>query len=119
MTRIRRQELAGGSGLYRLAEPEAGATFPTPDGGQVCVNRAGTRTAYFWGDSDKDLPLYANMNGKGTTPVGSFEPNPWVLFDITGNVWSLTQDRWHKNYTVAPTDGSAWEAGCDSRLASR
>jgi formylglycine-generating enzyme required for sulfatase activity len=36
------------------------------------VNRAGTTTAYFWGDSDNALALYANGNAKGTTRVGSF-----------------------------------------------
>jgi formylglycine-generating enzyme required for sulfatase activity len=77
------------------------------------VNRAGTTTAYFWGDTDKDLALYANGNGKGTTPVGSFKPNAWGLFDTTGNVWSWTQDCWHRRYNGAPTDGRAWETGCD------
>jgi formylglycine-generating enzyme required for sulfatase activity/uncharacterized caspase-like protein len=77
------------------------------------VNRAGTQTAYFWSNSDNDLWLYANMNGKGTTPVESFKPNPWGLFDTTGNVWSWTQDCWHKSYNGAPTDGSARDTGCD------
>jgi formylglycine-generating enzyme required for sulfatase activity len=79
------------------------------------VNRAGTQTAYFWGDSDADLPQYANNNGKGTTPVGSFsfKANRWGLFDTTGNVWSWTQDCLHSNYFKAPTDGSAWDTDCD------
>jgi formylglycine-generating enzyme required for sulfatase activity len=78
------------------------------------VNRAGTQTAYFWGESDADLAQHANSNGKGTTPVGSFPANSFGLFDTTGNVWSWTQDCWHKDYHGAPTDGSAWETGCDS-----
>jgi formylglycine-generating enzyme required for sulfatase activity len=78
------------------------------------VNRAGTQTVYFWGDSDQDLAQHANNNGKGTTPVGSFPANLWGLFDTTGNVWTRTQDCWHKNYHGAPTEGSAWKTGCDS-----
>jgi formylglycine-generating enzyme required for sulfatase activity len=82
------------------------------------VNRADTQTVYFWGDSDKDLALYANTNGhgEGTTPVGSFKANAWGLFDTTGNVSSWTQDCWHTSYNGAPTDGSARETGCVSSV---
>jgi formylglycine-generating enzyme required for sulfatase activity len=78
------------------------------------VNRAGTQMAHFWGDSNEDLPKYANNNRKGTTPVGSFKANPFGLFDTAGNAWEWTQDCWHRNYNGAPTDGSAWVTSCDA-----
>jgi formylglycine-generating enzyme required for sulfatase activity len=81
------------------------------------VNRAGTQTAYFWGDSADDLPRYANVNENGPTPVGSLKPNAFGVYDTTGNVQSWTQDCYHKNYDGAPTDGSAWESNCsDGRI---
>jgi formylglycine-generating enzyme required for sulfatase activity len=82
------------------------------------VNRAGSQTTYFWGDSENELPQYANMNMKGTTPVGSFKPNAFGLYDTTGNVYSWTQDCYHQNYDRAPTDGSAWDLGgdCSARI---
>jgi formylglycine-generating enzyme required for sulfatase activity len=76
--------------------------------------RAGTTTAYWWGDEiGKNR---ANCDGCGsrwddkqTSPVGSFAPNPWGLYDMLGNVWEWVQDCWHDRYEGAPGDGKAWE----------
>jgi formylglycine-generating enzyme required for sulfatase activity len=84
--------------------------------------RAGTRTAYFWGDEiGKEN---ANCNGcasrwdnRQTSPVGSFKPNAFGLYDMAGNVWQWVQDCYHRNYNGAPMDGSVWDAGdCRSRV---
>jgi formylglycine-generating enzyme required for sulfatase activity len=47
------------------------------------------------------------------TPVGSFPPNAWGIYDMHGNVDEWCEDVWHSNYAGAPTDGSAWLAGED------
>jgi formylglycine-generating enzyme required for sulfatase activity len=73
--------------------------------------RAGTTTAYYWGDAFAGGQCAGCGNGGKTAPVGSFPPNPWGLFDMAGNVYQWTQDRWHPDYTGAPADGSAWETG--------
>jgi formylglycine-generating enzyme required for sulfatase activity len=80
------------------------------------ANRAGSQTTYFWGDSADDIPRYANMNFRGPTPVGSFKPNAFGLYDTTGNVFSWTQDCYHGSYEGAPGDGSAWETNCDAHV---
>jgi formylglycine-generating enzyme required for sulfatase activity len=51
----------------------------------------------------------ANFSGdrKGTVPVGTFEANPWGLFNVHGNAWEWCEDGWHGDYNGAPNDGSA------------
>jgi len=77
--------------------------------------RAGTRTAYSWGDAVgrkmancKGCSEYASER---TTPVGSFSPNRFNLFDMHGNVWQWVADCWNASYAGAPVDGSPWLNG--------
>jgi formylglycine-generating enzyme required for sulfatase activity len=86
------------------------------------ATRAGTTTAYPWGNDIGENN--ANCNGCGsqgdnrqTAPVGSFLPNQFGLFDMVGNVWVWIEDCYHKSYSDAPADGSAWISGdCTSRV---
>ena len=69
--------------------------------------RAGTDTAYWWGD---DIGVNrANCDGSGspwsgkqTSPVGSFPPNSFGLYDTAGNVSEWVRDNWHENYPRIP-----------------
>jgi formylglycine-generating enzyme required for sulfatase activity len=84
--------------------------------------RAGTPTAYYWGDEIGKGN--ANCNGCGSewdgrraSPVGSFKPNAFGLYDMAGNVWQWVQDCNHDNYDGSPTDGSVWtSADCSHRV---
>jgi formylglycine-generating enzyme required for sulfatase activity/predicted Ser/Thr protein kinase len=80
--------------------------------------RAGSKTPYAFGETIN--PLVVNYDGnapyggaaKGlsrqkTTPVGSFPPNLFGLYDMHGNLWEWCLDEWNDNYNGAPTDGSA------------
>jgi formylglycine-generating enzyme required for sulfatase activity len=87
--------------------------------------RAGTKTNYWWGNEMKSRMANcrggdSRWGGKQTSPVGSFQPNPFGLYDTAGNVFEYVEDCWHENYEGAPTDGSAWlEANggdCGSRV---
>ncbi len=80
--------------------------------------RAGTTTAYHFGDSPAALADYAwfadNAN-KRSHPVGQKVPNPWGLYEMHGGVWEWCEDIWHDSFSGAPADGSAWIDGNPSR----
>jgi len=80
--------------------------------------RAGTQTAYSWGDeigqgNANCVSCGSKWDGRETSPAGSFEPNAFGLYDMHGNVNSWTEDCIHNDYNGAPQDGSAWLADGD------
>ena len=86
------------------------------------VARAGTTTPFWWGSTistdqanyDGNYAYSSGSRGefrKKTVPVDSFQPNPWGLYQVHGNVWEWIEDCYKDNYAGAPTDGSASTAG--------
>jgi formylglycine-generating enzyme required for sulfatase activity len=76
--------------------------------------RAGSTTKYSFGndeDSLGDYAWYSENSGDKIHPVGQRKPNTWGLYDMHGNVWECCEDVWHRDYSGAPTDGSAWLSG--------
>ena len=63
--------------------------------------RAGTTTAYFFGDDPKGLTDYAWF-GKNSDwkyqKIGKKKPNPWGLYDIYGNVVEWTTDQYDAEF---------------------
>jgi formylglycine-generating enzyme required for sulfatase activity len=86
------------------------------------ADRAGTTTAYWWGQQMRK----GNANCKdcgdpwhkeGPESVGTFAANPLGLYDMNGGVWEWTADCWHNTYQGAPVDGHAWDnPGCEMRV---
>ena len=75
------------------------------------VTRAGTTTAYWWGDEitpaqalydaspaptqKPEISAAVNVpSSGGTTPVDLYQPNAWGLFQVHGNVAEWVEDCW-------------------------
>jgi formylglycine-generating enzyme required for sulfatase activity len=83
------------------------------------VTRAGTTTAFWWGDladpheadvtaADMvaDVGIFVLAAMPSTPPLA----NPFGLHEVHGGVYDWVEDCWHDNYAGAPSDGSAWLA---------
>jgi formylglycine-generating enzyme required for sulfatase activity len=109
--------------------------------------RAGTQTAYYFGDDAKKLGDYAwYLDNSNASPheVAKKKPNAWGLYDMLGNVAEWCLDQYDKNFyksfkpdasallpVLVPTEkkyphvarGGAWDeepwrVRCGARLAS-
>ena len=79
--------------------------------------RAGMATPFYFGETiTRELANYRScgtyaseaegkVRGK-TTPVGSFPPNGFGLYDLHGNVREWCEDDWHNDYQDGSIDGS-------------
>ncbi len=95
--------------LNETASPPEGWEYTLPTEAQweyAC--RAGTTTPFWWGNEWEegranagngplagDQKKYFQENGlptDSTMPVWTFDPNPWGLYDVTGNVWEWCAD---------------------------
>jgi formylglycine-generating enzyme required for sulfatase activity/alpha-tubulin suppressor-like RCC1 family protein len=81
--------------------------------------RAGTTTVYSWGDDINASHANYNWDGnwntgndaKETVNVGQYAANPWGFFDMHGNVYEWTADRYAAYPAGAVTDPTGPASG--------
>ncbi len=88
--------------------------------------RAGSTTAYSWGNAlngdkancDGNYPCGTTEKGRylaRTCPVGSYAPNAWGFYDMHGNVWEWCND-WYGAYPGGSVTDPSGPASGDSRV---
>lgn len=111
------------AGFCQRISKKTGRVYRLPSEAQweyAC--RAGTATPFAFGETiTTDFADYVGdhtyrdeppgVYRHGTTPVGSFPPNPWGLYDMHGSVWEFCADVWQAGYSGAPIDGSPRATG--------
>ncbi|HET6994994.1 MAG TPA: SUMF1/EgtB/PvdO family nonheme iron enzyme [Chitinophagaceae bacterium] len=100
----------------------AGVRLPTLEEWEI-ASRAGSASDYFFGKSGSRISEYANIwKGRNhlaadssdgymyTSPVGSFKPNPWGLYDMYGNVFEFCTGKLKEkeSNTIAHARGGSW-----------
>ena len=78
--------------------------------------RAGTVSAYYWGDTlNGSYVWYSDNSGKVTHPVGTKRANAWGLYDMSGNVSEWCLD-WYGSLSNKMTDPVGPSSGSERVL---
>ena len=98
MSSIRREQIID---FCQYLSQKTGILFrvPTPSEWEYAC-RAGTKTLYYFGDTI--TTSLANFNNDRKTPVGSFPPNKFGLYDLHGNVYEWCGEREYSKMQIYP-----------------
>jgi len=105
--------------IQKLNRVDPGLVFSLPTEAEwEYAARAGTITPFSYGESlgseqanfDGNNPYGNARRGqflRRTTVVGSYDSNPWGLYDMHGNIWEWVEDAYSSSLLRLPSDGSS------------
>jgi len=95
--------------IKKLNEKKDGYKYRLPSEAEwEYAARAGTTTKHYWGD-DMERKLwqyYAHHVEFSPAKVGSYLPNAFGLYDVSGNVWEMCEDVWRRDFANLTDDSS-------------
>jgi formylglycine-generating enzyme required for sulfatase activity len=95
--------------IKKLNEKKDGYQYRLPSEAEwEYAARATTTTKHYWGDDpEKKLwQYYAHHTEFSPAKVGSYLPNAFGLYDMSGNVWEMCEDVWRKDFANLTGDSS-------------
>jgi formylglycine-generating enzyme required for sulfatase activity len=102
-------DVVGGETVYDCA----GYRLPTEAEWEYAARAGSTNAAY---GLSSEVAWYSSNSGGETHPVGGLLPNAWGLYDMLGNVWEWTHDRYDRYESGAVTNPSGGSSGSNRVL---